>query len=139
MPTTTKEKAQSPPSPVLLTKRAFAYLRVSSEGQVNTDYSDDGLSITAQREGTVDKAAQLDAAIVREFSDPGRRAHADLSKRLGFLEMLEELKHRNRHASTHIDYVIVWALNRWARNQADHWRTRELVRDAGARIISITE
>ena len=56
------------------TKRAFAYLRVSSEGQVNTDYSDDGLSINAQREGTLDKAAQLDAEIVREFSDPGKSA-----------------------------------------------------------------
>jgi site-specific DNA recombinase len=122
-----------------LTKRAFAYLRVSSEGQVNTDYSDDGLSIAAQREGTQDKAEQLEAEIVREFSDPGRSAYVELHKRTGFLEMLDELKRRNQHVSTRVDYVIVWALNRWARNQADHWRTRELVRTAGARIISITE
>jgi site-specific DNA recombinase len=134
-PTTHKKTTAAPP----VTKRAFAYLRVSSEGQVNTDYSDDGLSINAQREGTQDKAAQLDAEIVREFSDPGKSAYVELHKRVGFLEMLDELKRRNQHVSTRVDYVIVWALNRWARNQADHWRTRELVRAAGARIISITE
>jgi hypothetical protein len=53
--------------------------------------------------------------------------------------MLDELKRRNEHASTRVDYVIVWSLSRWARNQRDHWQTRELVREAGAKLISITE
>ena len=53
--------------------------------------------------------------------------------------MLDELKRRNEHASTRVEYVIVWALSRWARNQRDHWQTRELVREAGAKLISITE
>jgi site-specific DNA recombinase len=119
--------------------RAFAYLRVSSEGQVRTDYSDDGLSINAQREGAEEKAVQLETEIVHEFSDPGRSAYVDLHKRTGFLEMLDELKRRNKHASTRVEYVIVWALNRWARNQRDHWQTRELVREAGAKLVSITE
>src|ERR1700684_334507 len=126
-------------SALAVTKRAFVYLRVSSEHQVNTDYSRDGLSITAQREAAQDKADQLDVEIVREFSDPGRSAFVDLHKRTDFLEMLDELKRCNEHPATHVDYVIVWALNRWARNQLDHWRTRELVREAGARIVSITE
>ena len=104
------------------TARAFVYLRVSSEGQVRTDYSDDGLSIDAQREGAEEKAVQLEANIVREYSDPGRSAYVDLHKRTGFLEMLDELKRRNEHASTRVEYVVVWALNRWARNQRDHWR-----------------
>ena len=121
------------------TARAFAYLRVSSDGQVNTDYSRDGLSINAQREAAEDKAAQLSAEIVREFSDPGKSAFVDLHKRTDFLEMLDELKRCNQHEATRIDYVIVWALNRWARNQLDHWQTRELVQQAGARLISITE
>jgi site-specific DNA recombinase len=122
-----------------LTARAFAYLRVSSEGQVRTDYSDDGLSIDAQREGAEEKAVQLAAQIVREYSDPGRSAYVDLHKRTGFLEMLDELKRRNEHDSTRVDFVIVWSLSRWARNQRDHWQTRELVRQAGAKLISITE
>ena len=121
------------------TKRAFIYLRVSSEGQVNTDYSRDGLSITAQREAAQDKAAQLNAEIVGQYSDPGRSAFVDLHKRTDFLAMLDELRRRNERPGTRVDYVIVWALNRWARNQLDHWQTREMVREAGARLISITE
>jgi site-specific DNA recombinase len=136
MPTNSLTKAAPPAA---ATARAFAYLRVSSEGQTKTDYSDDGLSIDAQREGTVDKAGQLDAEIVCEFSDPGRSAYLDLHLRTGFLTMLDELKRRNEHASTRVDYVIVWALSRWARNQRDHWQTRELVRHAGAKLVSITE
>jgi site-specific DNA recombinase len=129
------------PKPVVAqgTKRAFSYLRVSSDGQVRTDYSDDGLSINAQREGAEEKAAALTAEIVREFSDPGRSAYVDLHKRTGFLTMLDELKRLNEQAVTRVDYVIVWKLSRWARNQRDHWLTRELVRQAGARLISICE
>src|ERR1035438_7609178 len=111
-----------------LTKRAFSYLRVSSDGQVKTDYSEDGLSIDAQRGGAADKALQREARIVREFSGPGRSAFVDLHKRTDFLEMLDELKEHNRHVATRVDYVIVWSLSRWARNQRDYWMTRELVR-----------
>ncbi len=123
----------------LPTKRAFIYVRVSSDGQVQTDYDPDGLSIGAQREAGTDKAGQLDAEVVREFTDPGKSAFVDLHKRTSFLEMLAELERCNQHAATRVDYVIVWSLSRWARNTVDHWQTRELVRKAGARIISITE
>jgi site-specific DNA recombinase len=119
--------------------RAFSYLRVSSEGQVNTSYDRDGLSIAAQREAVEDKADQLNAEIVREFSDPGKSAFVDLHKRTDFLEMLAELKRLNQHDATRIDFVIVWALNRWARSVGDHYRTRELVNQAGAKLVSITE
>src|ERR1700704_4062059 len=134
MPTSTIETDTNTPT-AQATKRAFSYLRVSSDGQVKTDYSEDGLSIDAQREGAGDKALQLDANIVGEFSDPGRSAFVDLHKRTGFLAMLDELKERNRHASTRVDYVIVWALSRWARNTVDHWQTRQIIREAGARVV----
>jgi site-specific DNA recombinase len=120
-------------------KRAWAYLRVSTDHQVRTDYSEDGLSLAAQREAARDKAAQLEAEITAEFSDPGRSAYVDLHKRTGFLTMLEELKQANADPATRVDYVIVWALNRWARNTVDHWQTREIIRKAGARLVSITE
>jgi site-specific DNA recombinase len=121
-------------------KRAFDYFRVSGgPKQRKTDYDPDGLSIGAQREAALDKAAELDAEIVREFSDPGKSAFVDLHKRVGFLEMLDELRRCNEHEATRIDYVIVWSLSRWARNQKDYWQTRELVREAGARLVSISE
>src|ERR1041384_300325 len=106
-------------------QRAFTYLRVSSDSQVQTDYDLDGLSIAAQREAAGEKAVQLDAEIVKEFSDPGKSAYVDLHKRTGFLEMLDELKRCNERSATRVDYVIVWNLSRWARNQRDHWQTRE--------------
>jgi site-specific DNA recombinase len=138
-PTLTQPPTKTTTETPLLTKRAFSYLRVSSDGQVKTDYSDEGLSINAQREGVREKALSLDAEIAGEFSDPGRSAYVDLHKRTGFLAMLDELKQRNRHASTRVDYVIVWALSRWARNTVDHWQTRAIIREAGARLVSITE
>ena len=139
MPDNPSPKTDTTATEATPTKRAFVYLRVSSEGQVNTGYDRDGLSIAAQREAAADKAAQLNTEIVREFSDPGKSAFVDLHKRTDFLAMLDELKALNQSEATRIDYVIVWALNRWARNQLDHWRTRELVKQAGARIVSITE
>jgi site-specific DNA recombinase len=139
MPTTTTDKPTLSSQKHASTKRAFAYLRVSSEGQVNTGYSQDGLSIDAQREQACDKAAQLDAEIVREFADPGRSAYVDLHKRTDFLAMLDELAERNQHASTRVDYVIVWSTSRWARSVEDHFRTHKLVREAGAKLISVTE
>jgi site-specific DNA recombinase len=122
-----------------LTKRAFVYLRVSSDGQVNTGFSRDGLSIDAQREAATDKAVQLGAEIVGEFSDPGKSAYVDLHKRTGFLDMLAELDARNQVDATRVDLVIVWASSRWSRSVQDHFRTHDLVRAAGARLISITE
>jgi site-specific DNA recombinase len=124
---------------VVVTARAFSYVRVSSDGQTKTDYSEDGLSIDAQRLGAADKATQLPAQIVAEFSDPGRSAYVDLHKRTGFLEMLEELKRCNQNPATRVDYVIVWDLSRFARNAGDHFKSKDVIRHAGARLVSITE
>jgi site-specific DNA recombinase len=127
------------PAGAVLSARAFSYVRVSSDEQTKTDYSDDGLSMDAQRIGAADKAAQLSAQIVAEFADPGHSAYVDLHKRTDFLEMLEELKRRNQNPATRVDYVIVWDLSRFCRNVADHFATRNVIRQAGARLVSITE
>jgi site-specific DNA recombinase len=126
-------------APTAGTKRAFAYLRVSSDGQVNTGYSRDGLSIDSQRDEAERKAAELDAEVARIFVDPGKSAYVDLHKRTDFLEMLEELKRCNQHPATKVDYVIVWVSSRWARNVRDHFDAHDLVRATGARLVSITE
>ena len=128
---------QSQPEPT--TTRAFTYVRVSSDAQTKTDYSQDGLSIEGQREAAADKARQMGAEIVQEFPDPGRSAWVNLHKRTSFLAMLEALKQRNRNPKTKVDYVIVYSLSRWARNTVDHWQARAVVKEAGARLVSITE
>ncbi len=145
MPTTPLPKTTAAPpaatsaSEPVLTKRAFVYLRVSSDDQVNTDYHRDGLSLLAQREAVEKQAAQLGAKIVHEYSDPGKSAFVDLHKRTDFLEMLDELQRCNAHKLSRIDYIIVWSLSRWARDTVDHWQARGIMRDIGCRLISITE
>ena len=136
---TTAAEAAIEGEPLPLSKRAFAYLRVSTEEQAGTDYDRDGLSLLNQREGVDKKAAELGADVVAEFSDPGKSAFRELQKRTGFLELLDELKRCNRHEATRIDYVLVWSCSRWARNTVDHWQARELMRDLGVRFISVTE
>jgi site-specific DNA recombinase len=139
MPSASTGETVTGPSVATLTKRAFAYLRVSSESQVTTGYSRDGLSIDSQRDEAERKAALLDAEIVRVFLDPGKSAFVDLHKRTDFLEMLDELKRCNEHEATHVDYVIVWASSRWARDVRVHFDAHDMVRAAGARLVSITE
>lgn len=138
-PTVTQAPTNTEPEVASLTKRAFVYLRVSSDDQVNTDYHRDGLSLLAQREAVEKQAIQLGAEIISEYSDPGKSAFVDLHKRTDFLDMLDELQRCNTHVATRIDYVIVWSLSRWARDTVDHWQARGIMRDVGARLISITE
>jgi site-specific DNA recombinase len=55
-------------------KRAVIYLRVSSAGQVNTDYDPEGLSIPAQREACRRFAERHGAVVVREYVEPAYQA-----------------------------------------------------------------
>ena len=114
-------------------RRAVLYLRVSSPGQVRTDYDPEGLSIPAQRQACERKAAQLGVEIVREYVEPGFSA-GSLVKRKRFRKMVEEVSELRD-----IDVVIVWSVARWARNQEDHWVARGLVRRAGAKLVAVKE
>jgi site-specific DNA recombinase len=114
-------------------RRAALYLRVSSPGQVRTDYDPEGLSIPAQRQACQRKAAQLGAEVVREYVEPGFSG-GSLVKRRRFRQMVDEVSEL-----ADIDVVIVWSVARWARNQEDHWVARGLVRRAGAKLISVKE
>ncbi|MCQ3029007.1 recombinase family protein, partial [Pseudomonas tremae] len=93
--------------------RAVIYLRVSSKGQVNTDYDPEGISIPAQRVSCQRKADQLGITIVAEYIEPGKSA-TEMTKRIAFQQMLERIR-RDRD----VDYVIVYKLSRFARNRID--------------------
>jgi site-specific DNA recombinase len=47
--------------------RAVLYLRVSSEGQVNTDHDPEGISFPAQREACLRKVEQMGLTVVTEY------------------------------------------------------------------------
>ncbi len=114
-------------------KRAFAYLRVSSAGQVNTDYDPEGISLPAQRAAIQRRAAELDAEIVEEFVEPGRSA-TTTDGRPVFREMMARLK-----AEAGIDYVIVYARSRLHRNSIDAAITKRDLRTAGAVLVSVMD
>ena len=114
-------------------KRAVIYLRVSSAGQVNTDYDPEGLSIPAQREACKRYAERHGAVVVREYVEPGVSG-GSLLKRAAFRRMIDEIAEQRD-----VDLVIVWSVSRWARNQEDHWVARGLVTKAGAKLLSVKE
>jgi site-specific DNA recombinase len=111
-------------------KRALLYLRVSTQGQVNTDYNPEGISIPAQREACERKARELGAAIVDEYVEPGRTA-TSIEKRPVFQEMVARIK-----ADQDADYVIVYHFNRIFRNSIDAAITKRELGRYGVRVVS---
>ncbi|WP_433657987.1 recombinase family protein [Nocardia sp. CA-128927] len=113
--------------------RAVIYLRVSSAGQVKTDYDPEGISIPAQRVACQRKAEQLGITIVDEYIEPGRTA-TEMSKRVAFQQMLTRV--RNLHD---VDYIIVYKLSRMARNRLDDAIVMADLRKRGVALVSATE
>lgn len=113
--------------------RAVIYLRVSSKGQVNTDYDPEGISIPAQRIPCQRKAEALGLTTVHEYIEPGRSA-TEMTKRVAFQEMLERIR-RDRD----VDYVIVYKLSRFARNRTDDAIVMADLQKRGVTLISATE
>jgi site-specific DNA recombinase len=111
-------------------KRALIYLRVSSQGQVDTDYDPEGISIPAQRAACIKLAKELGALVADEYVEPGRSAK-ELDKRPVFQEMRRRvLKDKD------VDYVIVYMFNRAFRNAADTAVVKREFRKAGARLVA---
>ncbi|GAA4411668.1 recombinase family protein [Actinokineospora soli] len=112
------------------TRRAVLYLRVSSQGQVNTDYDPEGLSLPAQRKACVQRAKELGAIVVDEYIEPGKSAK-ELDKRVAFQDMRRRIKTRKD-----VDYVIVYQFNRAFRNAGDAAIVKKEFQKCGARLIS---
>jgi site-specific DNA recombinase len=112
------------------TKRALLYLRVSTPSQVNTDYNPEGISIPAQREAGIRKAAELGAAVEGEYIEPGRTA-TSIEKRPVFQEMVARIK-----AQPDIDYIIVYHFSRIFRNSIDAAITKRELSRYGVRVVS---
>lgn len=112
--------------------RAAIYLRVSTAAQVETAADEDGLSIAAQREACLAKAAALDATVVEEYVDRGESARSADRRSLQLL--LERLR-RDRD----LDYIICHKLDRMARSRRDDIEIELVIRRAGARLVSVTE
>jgi site-specific DNA recombinase len=113
--------------------RAVPYLRVSSKGQVNTDYDPEGISIPAQRESCLRKVEQMGLTVVTEYIEPGRSG-TEMTKRVAFQEMLRRVR-----ADRDVDYVVVYKLSRFARNRTDDAIVMADLKKRGVTLISATE
>ncbi|GGF31448.1 hypothetical protein GCM10010922_03120 [Microbacterium sorbitolivorans] len=113
--------------------RAVIYLRVSSKGQVNTDYDPEGISIPAQRIACEKKAQQLGLNVIAEYIEPGRSG-TEMTKRISFQQMLARIR-----AQRDVDYVIVHKLSRFARNRVDDALVMADLQKQGVSLISATE
>jgi len=114
-------------------QRAVLLLRVSSSGQVKTDYDPEGLSIPTQRKGGTQKAESLNSDVVREYIEPGVSG-GSMTKRKAFKKLLADIEELHD-----VDYVIIWSVSRWARDNEDYWTARGLVNRAGAALLSVKE
>ena len=113
--------------------RAVLYLRVSSQGQVDTDYDPEGNSIPAQRTACQRKAAEFDADIIEEYVDPGRSA-LEVKNRPEFQKMMARIRNEKD-----VDYVIVYARSRMHRNATDALMTRRELKQLGVTMVSVRD
>lgn len=110
---------------------AFSYLRVSTKEQARTGGGAEGYSIPAQRSACLAKAAQLGAAVEREYVDAGESARSANRDQLQL--MLTHIK------SVKPDYVIVHKIDRLARNREDDIAINLMLRKNGVKLVSCTE
>ncbi len=114
-------------------KRAVLYLRVSTVGQVKTDYDPEGISIPAQREACQRKAQQLGIEVVDEYVEPGKSA-TTMEKRPIFQQMLERFK-----TERDVDTVIVYNLSRLNRNRIDDVKVMVALKAYDVTLVSAQE
>ena len=109
------------------TKRAFGYLRVSSEGQV------DGDGLTRQRKAIEAYAKKNDIKIVQWFEEKGISGTIESADRPAFGEMLVALLSNGTRT------VIIEKLDRIARSVAVQENTINEFQRKGFELVSVSE
>lgn len=110
---------------------AVIYLRVSTKDQAQRGGEAEGFSIPAQRDACTKRAEALGATVVMEFVDAGESARS--AARPELQQMLDFLRKRP------CDYVIVYKVDRLARNRVDDVEINLAIQKAGAKLVSVTE
>jgi DNA invertase Pin-like site-specific DNA recombinase len=112
--------------------KAVCLLRVSSDGQTKRDGAEEGYSIELQRQGCRDKADRLEADLVKEFIAPAQSASRGIYPALG-----AALRYVEKHGD--IDYLIVYRLDRFARDELTQFTAISKLQEAGVKLVSVTE
>lgn len=126
---TPEEIAQFDDNMVVLAKGdcdVALYLRFSSERQKEQ-------SIEGQLRDAIAYCKLRHYRIVAIYADRATTARKDISKRVQFLQMVADSEKR------HWQYVIVWKLDRFARNRNDSAVYKMRLRKNGVKVLSVTE
>ena len=114
------------------TKRAVVYIRVSTKDQARRDGNPEGYSLPTQRKTCQAKAEALGAVIVEEYLDKDTGTRTD--KRAAMQALLRRVR-----TEQDIQYVILFKLDRWARNAREDLVNDYLLEEAGAELVSCSE
>ena len=107
-----------------MSKRAVIYARFSSHNQTEQ-------SIEGQLRECYDYARRHDLIVEDEYIDRALAGTTD--KRPGFLKMIEDSKKKT------FDYVLVYQLDRFARNRYDSANYKAKLKKNGVRVLSARE
>ena len=105
-------------------KRTVIYARFSSHSQTEQ-------SIEGQLRECYDYAKKHDLLVVSEYIDRALTGTTD--KRPSFLQMIEDSKKKT------FDYVLVYQLDRFARNRYDSANYKAKLKKNGVRVLSAKE
>ncbi len=113
--------------------RAVVYMRVSSKGQVETDYDPEGNSIPAQRKACAQLAERMGLTVVEEYVEPGKSARS-IDGRPAFRKMMGRIRNQRD-----VDYVVVYMRSRLFRDATDAGLTKRELRNLGIAILSVKD
>ena len=108
----------------LLKKKVVIYARFSSHTQTEQ-------SIEGQLRECYNFAEKNDFLVIKEYID--RAISGTTDKRAEFLQMVEDSKKRN------FEYVVVYQLDRFARNRYDSANYKAKLKKNGVRVLSARE
>lgn len=106
---------------------AVIYCRVSSRDQV------DGTSLESQESACREYAQRHALTISRVFIEEGESAK--FADRTELLNLLSYCKEKSRK----VEVLLVWKIDRFARNVEDHYTIKATLRRLGVGIVSVTE
>lgn len=113
-------------------RRAVVLLRVSSDGQTKRAGAEEGYSFEYQRDRVYGESAKREAEVVREFVAPAESASNGMYRTLR--EALDFVKEDGA-----IDYFIVYALDRFVRDELTQFQSNAELKAAGTELVSATE
>ena len=113
-------------------KRAVFYLRVSTKQQAMRDGNAEGYSLPTQRKLCQELVERKGAVLVEEYIDTD--TGTSTAARPALRRMLKRVS-----SERDVDMVIIFKLDRWARNLLESLANDKVLEDAGCDLVSYSE